>query len=129
MINSQAATHESWLVRCSPRAPGFSWSNKQSIIINNNNIKNRRIPTTLLENHSFLVTIIRRFPFMNFPIYFTKMNNWNWHFIWTEFKLTDGKWMFYFSPFFLNFRGPFSTYTYEVDNDRSAWPFHSGLIQ
>ena len=24
MINSQAVTLESWLVRCSPRAPGFS---------------------------------------------------------------------------------------------------------
>ena len=28
MTNSQAATHESWLVRCSRRAPGFSRSNQ-----------------------------------------------------------------------------------------------------
>ena len=28
MTNSQAATHESWLVRCSPHAPGFSRSNQ-----------------------------------------------------------------------------------------------------
>ena len=29
MTNSQGATHESWLVRCSPQAPGFSRSNQQ----------------------------------------------------------------------------------------------------
>ena len=29
MTNSQAANHESWLVRCSPCAPGFSPSNQQ----------------------------------------------------------------------------------------------------
>ena len=29
VTNSQAATHESWPVRCSPCAPGFSWSNQQ----------------------------------------------------------------------------------------------------
>ena len=28
MTNRQATTHESWLVRCSPRAPGFSRSNQ-----------------------------------------------------------------------------------------------------
>ena len=28
MTNSQAATHESWLVRSSPHAPGFSRSNQ-----------------------------------------------------------------------------------------------------
>ena len=27
VTNSQAATHESWLVRCSPHTPEFSWSN------------------------------------------------------------------------------------------------------
>ena len=33
MTNSQAATHESLLVRCSPRAPGFSQSNLHNTFI------------------------------------------------------------------------------------------------
>ena len=35
MTNSQAATHESWLVRCSPHAPGFSRSNQHEFSIKN----------------------------------------------------------------------------------------------
>ena len=31
VTNSQAAIHESWLVRCSPRSPGFSRDNLQAI--------------------------------------------------------------------------------------------------
>ena len=30
MINGQAADHDSWLVRCFPRAPGFSRSNQHN---------------------------------------------------------------------------------------------------
>ena len=30
VTNSQAATYEGWMVRCSPRAPGFSRSNQHS---------------------------------------------------------------------------------------------------
>ena len=29
----QAATHESWLVRCSPRVPGFSGSRQQKVLV------------------------------------------------------------------------------------------------
>ena len=40
MTNSQAADHDSWLVRCSPRAPGFSRSNQHNYIqgLEENNI-------------------------------------------------------------------------------------------
>ena len=31
VTNSQVATRESWLVRCSPRAPGFTRSNQHNI--------------------------------------------------------------------------------------------------
>ena len=35
MTNSQVVTHESWLVRCSPRAPGFSRSNQHASVRDN----------------------------------------------------------------------------------------------
>ena len=77
--NSQAAAHESWLVRCSPPALGFGWSNPHDINCGRQPIllpwwlPRRHVPTlaTYTANSAFPVS-----PFLT---YLNSDNTKNYH--------------------------------------------------